>query len=268
MKKLIAMLLAFALVASFGVTAAFAKTAPDADTAFGDIWSKDPTDPGAALYTARATALGNQAKMYDAIATAAAKYEKVFNDPTSTKDQRDKAADTFQDTLDSLKATYGKYVPASMANIFDEAYYNAFSADKTGAEGYNAVWASTQKSTATASKAVQELNAAEALLDNAYQRSQKTSMDASTLAIGIAKLEAAKALADGQAAAAAAKAGAASAQATAKSLINTALAAAKEEAQAAVARAQTDAYNQLSAAYATAVASVWEEVAAYIDSLY
>nr|MBQ4456370.1 hypothetical protein [Clostridia bacterium] len=229
MKKLIAMLLCFAMIAAFGATAAFAAMPDPSSAAYHVGWSrywkgsvKDQAEWTETLGKVEAILKEYEAVKYDSSKTA----EQV-------KAAHDKAVDKLKaididNDPDSLTSTQVATFKAS-SKVWEATY--ALYADR------NDVWTK-------------------------YWLSSGTKMDSNARVIGIAKLEAAYDLAQAQTAVANAKAGAVKAQATAKVLIADSIKVAQDAAATAVANAQAAAYNTLAANYADAVEAFWGEVAA------
>lgn len=230
MKKLIAMLLCFAMIAAFGVSTAFAAL-PDAKSAAAEI--QNGRD-------ALAWAKGREqtVKDYDRIINYLKAYEAVKYDSTKTED----------DVVDALAKVKGQ---------LNNLGYSWIDPD-TNTSTVVSTWKTNLQNNIAYAKAFAE---AREIWKN-YYLSSGTKMDENTLAIARAKHDAAYDLVNAQTAAATAKTNAIKAQATAKTLINDAIKAAQDAAATAVANAQADAYKQLSDNYADAVEAFWAEVEA------
>ncbi len=252
MKKLIAMLLCFALVAAMGASAAFASM-PDPVSAYNAIASEDADDLGARAATAAAKTNAKNVKGLDRLAGYVSAYEAVKFNSSKTQDDVDAAQAALKTNLTALKEQYPE-LAAAYPDLFDETKVTSTDVG-------------TAKTAEQVAEAANKLQAASKELEKNYWLTKGTKMDVNEWVIKTAKLEAADALASAQAGAAAAKAGAAKAQATAKALIADAVKVAQDAAATAVANAQASAYGSLASAYADAVESFWGEVELYMLSL-
>ena len=245
MKKLIAMILCFAMVAAFGATAAFAAM-PEPNSAY------DNTEAARYYLDSAKNEIEFDKKVDKAVSILKA-YEAVKYDSSKTKDQVDKAYDKAVEQIKALGLTCDPNVVTSadvstwkLISISDYPYLADTFGDYDGWE-----WAT-----------VLNLFASKSDVWSAYWLSSGTKMDVNRRDITLAKLESAAQLGHAQSVAAAAKAGALKAQATAKVLIADSIKVAQDAAATAVANAQAAAYNTLAANYADAVEAFWGEVAA------
>ncbi len=235
MKKLIAMLLCFAMVAAIGASAAFAAM-PDPVSAENEIklarsrleWAKNGE---------------KTIKDFEKVISYLQAYEAVKYNSSKTEDDVAKALDKAKSQLAAIG--YNWIDPETVSSADVSTYKSTLQENvrwwKAYAEARN-IWKD-------------------------YYLSKGTKMDENALAIARAKHDAAYDLVTAQEAAATAKAGAVKAQATAKALIADAIKTAQDAAATAVANAQASAYSNLSDAYANAVESFWGEVELYVLGL-
>ena len=242
MKKLIAMLLCFAMVAALGATSAFAVGLPITGTGVDQAKAAEAVED-ARTQKGNATDAANELKAIEQAKKAVEKFEKIKFDPSK------KAEDVTKAQEELTKA---------LANIYANT-----KVDVTGYTDSQKI--AEAKKAATKKEADAKLAVAKDALETAYWLTTGTKMDQNAWIIGVAKLQAASDLATAQAAAAAAKTSAAKAQATAKALIADTIKTAQDAAATAVANAQKDAYTTLANNYADAVEAFWEEVAAAWD---
>ncbi len=237
MKKLIAMLLCFAMVAAFGATVAFADM-PDVSSAeYHTSWAR--------YHAANAKKEAAWAKEYEKAESIAKAYENVKFDSTKSDEQ--------------VKAAHDKAVD-QLKDLFKTDY-------PIDPDIYNSYFFSDLKTTAKANQAARELYAARNDVWTNYWLSSGTKMDVNERVIEIAKLNAAYDLAIAQKAASDAKTSALEAQAKAKILIADAIKTAQDAAATAVANAQAEAYSTLASNYANAVEAFWGEVELYMLGL-
>ncbi len=234
MKKLIAMLLCFAMVIAFGASAAFAAM-PDAKSAENAIIS-------ARTNLGRAKTQERSVKAVERAIAALKDYEAVKYNSSKTQAEVDAAYATVSQKLRDL----GIYNDPDTLTTTQLAGWKASNASNA---------------------AIYKLWAAQNEVWSKYWLSKGTKMDVNERTIGLNKLVAAFNLENAQAAAASAKLGALVAQATAKALIADAVKTAQNAAATAVANAQASAYSSLSDAYANAVESFWGEVELYVLGL-
>nr|MBQ4456369.1 hypothetical protein [Clostridia bacterium] len=238
MKKLIAMLLCFAMIAAFGATVAFAAM-PDAKSA------NEYTEV-ARIELASLKYQEKKDKNVDKAYAILKEYEAVKYDSSKTKEQVDAARDKAAAKLAALNDPEFAFAPDAVSS----ASINTWKTQNYGAyKGWKLV-------------ALYKLEADKDDAWTTYWLSSGTKMDVNRRDITLAKLESAAQLDHAQEVAAAAKAGALKAQATAKVLIADSIKVAQDSAATAVANAQAAAYNTLAANYADAVEAFWGEVAA------
>ena len=238
MKKLIAMLLCFAMVAAFSATVAFADM-PDQKSA--DAYTNAArTQLGAVKYQEK------KDKNVDKAYAILKEYEAVKYDSSKSKEQVDAARDKAAAKLAALNDPEFAFAPDAVSS----ASINTW---KTQNYGENKGWDLVT---------LHKLSADVLDVWTTYWLSSGTKMDVNKRDITIAKIESAAELDHAQTLAAAAKAGAQNAQATAKVLIADSIKVAQDAAATAVANAQAEAYNTLAANYADAVEAFWGEVAA------
>ncbi len=263
MKKLVAILLALALVASFGVTSAFAALSiSNADSAklFGyeidtdkdkqDMWGdrKALADEVATIYQdweLDYLALKNAGKSDDSAEI------KTLNATNSAK-------------LAALAATadgwaivgWGLFDYATPADAFD-GWQNAKQASSaagankkafTTEEAYDTYWKNFYTKQAAIDDANGKDSAAKTKALNAYLASDRTEMDKAIYDVAVASVDAKRALADAKAAVADAKAEFAKAQTTWKNTVDVKVAQAQAEYYVAVADAYNDAVSEAVAA--------------------
>ncbi len=240
MKRLVAMLLCFAMVAAFGATSAFAQTAAPT------------TAPDAAMAMSFANDAHKNHEDAEYVTEWAKKYEKA---EAILKEWEAAILDTSKDSK-AITAAYNK-ASQKMADI--GLYFNPYYQT-------SAMFA-TYKSDCKVYAAYLKLVEAQDKNSIKYWLSSGSKMDNLELTIENTKLARAFDLENAQNAAAAAKAGAVKSQATAKALVADAIKTAQDAAATAIANAQKDAYNNLKDAYADAVEAFWGEVQLYMLDL-
>ena len=254
MKKLIAMLLCFAMVAAFGASAAFAS--PNYNAAYQRIrWAYGNRDFSDHVLSPAESALTK-------LITYVKAYEAVKFDSSKSTDQVNTAKDKLQGQLDALYAENEDLVEP-LVSMYKEEYRD--DARKAIEALFNADTATSTNATAWKSN-IQTMDAQNLLWADKYEiqadyfLSERTKMDYNALVIGQEQLNAAYNLERAEKSAATAKASALKAQATAKALIADTIKTAQDAAATAVANAQASAYKQLSDSYADAVEAFWAEV--------
>ena len=271
MKKLIAMLLCFAMVAAFGTSAAFAS--PDYDAAARRVdWARGNREFSDHVLSPIESTLTK-------LITYVKAYENVKYDSSKSKDDVNEAKGKLQNQLNALGTTLVNNNPNIIRDFLSTYTVKDENGNIDKEETYklqlrvlSSVYSLFNANSVTSTFATAWKSNIEAMEDGNlrwadkyevqadFYLSERTKMDHNALVIGQAQIDAAYNLERAEKSAATAKLSALKAQATAKALIADTIKTAQDAAATAVANAQASAYKQLSDSYADAVEAFWAEV--------
>ena len=258
MKKLIAMLLAIALVASFGVTSAFAGiTNADSAKLYERVIATDKE---------RQSFFGAKSSLASDVAALWQQFDLDMSDPTMSASDKQAKYTEFAAELKALEVENSVNGYGLAAALFDPTAdrfttwqdakdaaraAGAAKAQTTTWEAYDTYWKNFYTAQAAKDKARGEDSAAKTKALNTYLASDRSAMDRAIYDVAVANVEAQRALTNAKQAVADAKAEFAQAQNTWKDTVNVKVAQAQAEYYVAVA----DAY---SAAVSDAVAAIYD----------